>query len=177
MTDRLLRSREDRMVGGVCAGLGSYLRIDPMLVRVFFVLLTLAEGAGLILYLILWLIIPGEAALSPSDVQRNMREGAAEISTRAREIGGEIRGNQGLLRSQAGAASPTRLCLLAKGPRRSSRNAMRLWRATSSFWMSPASLPMSRPNLGRPGSSTAKWCRAGPMRAASSGKRNSNSRR
>jgi len=102
MRERLVRTREERMVGGVCAGLGSYLRIDPMLVRVFFVLLTLAEGVGVILYLVLWLIIPGEGAQSPADYQSNIREGAEEISARARGMGSELRNGQGFKGSQAG---------------------------------------------------------------------------
>lgn len=102
MKDRLVRSREGRMIGGVCAGLGAYLRIDPIVVRIFFVLLMLAEGVGLILYLVLWLIIPGEGAQSPGDYQSNIRAGAEEISARARGIGSDLRNGQGFVGSQAG---------------------------------------------------------------------------
>ncbi|MFH0972081.1 MAG: PspC domain-containing protein [Candidatus Micrarchaeota archaeon] len=57
---RLYRSRIDRILGGVCGGLGAYFNIDPVLVRLIFVLLALAGGTGIILYLVAWLIVPVE---------------------------------------------------------------------------------------------------------------------
>ena len=58
MEKRLTRSTTDRMVAGVAGGLAEYLSIDPTLVRLIFVLLALAGGPGLIIYLVLWLIMP-----------------------------------------------------------------------------------------------------------------------
>jgi len=55
------RSRADRVLGGVAAGIAHYFGIDPVLVRLGFVLLTIAGGSGILLYLIAWLIIPEEA--------------------------------------------------------------------------------------------------------------------
>ncbi len=46
------------MIAGICAGLAEYFGIDPTIVRVLFVLFLLAGGSGILLYLILWLIIP-----------------------------------------------------------------------------------------------------------------------
>jgi len=57
---RLYRSISDRMVGGVCGGLGTFLNIDPIFVRLLFVLLLFGSDFGFILYLILWIIIPEE---------------------------------------------------------------------------------------------------------------------
>jgi phage shock protein C len=51
---RLMRSTTERMIAGVAGGLGEYFNMDPTLVRLIFVLLALAGGPGLILYLILW---------------------------------------------------------------------------------------------------------------------------
>ena len=48
------------MIAGVCAGLGRYLGIDATVVRLIFVLLALFAAGGLLLYLILWLIMPME---------------------------------------------------------------------------------------------------------------------
>ncbi len=56
----LRRSREDRVIAGVCGGLGRYLGIDPVLLRIAFVVLTLAGGGGLLLYLVSWVLIPNE---------------------------------------------------------------------------------------------------------------------
>lgn len=58
MDKKLTRSNNDKMVGGVAAGLADYLNIDPVIVRLIFVLLTLKGGIGPVLYLVLWLIMP-----------------------------------------------------------------------------------------------------------------------
>ena len=54
---RLTRS-DDKMIGGVCAGLAEYLDIDPTIVRIVWVLMVLFAGFGILLYVILWLIMP-----------------------------------------------------------------------------------------------------------------------
>jgi len=57
---RLYRSLTDRMVGGVCGGLGVFLNIDPIFIRLLFVLLLFGSDFGFILYLLLWILIPEE---------------------------------------------------------------------------------------------------------------------
>jgi phage shock protein PspC (stress-responsive transcriptional regulator) len=58
---RLLRSRSDRMIGGVCGGLARYWNTDPVLLRILTVVLTLATGgAFLVGYIIAWIAIPDE---------------------------------------------------------------------------------------------------------------------
>ena len=57
---RITRSRE-KMIAGVCAGLGNYLDIDPTIVRIIFVLLAFAGGAAILAYLIMWVIVPEES--------------------------------------------------------------------------------------------------------------------
>ena len=59
-TKRLYRIREGRVVAGVCAGLAAYFGIDPTLVRLGFALLTIFGGAGVLLYLVAWIVIPEE---------------------------------------------------------------------------------------------------------------------
>ncbi|MCX6072541.1 MAG: PspC domain-containing protein [Chloroflexi bacterium] len=59
-TRRLYRSLSQRMIGGVCGGLGEYLAIDSTLIRVLFVLATLFGGHGILLYLILLILVPVE---------------------------------------------------------------------------------------------------------------------
>lgn len=54
---RLTRSN-DKMIGGVCGGLADYLNVDPTIIRIAYVLMVLFAGFGLLLYLILWLIMP-----------------------------------------------------------------------------------------------------------------------
>jgi phage shock protein C len=57
---RLYRSKSDRMIGGVCGGLGTFLNIDPIFIRLLFVLLLFGSDFGLILYILLWILIPEE---------------------------------------------------------------------------------------------------------------------
>jgi phage shock protein C len=55
---RLYRSKRDRILGGVCAGIGDYFNIDPVLVRVAWVVAFFAAGVGFLAYLIAWIIVP-----------------------------------------------------------------------------------------------------------------------
>jgi len=55
---RLVLSDSDRKMMGVCGGLGEWLEIDPILVRVAFILLALMGGLGILVYIVLWLLIP-----------------------------------------------------------------------------------------------------------------------
>jgi phage shock protein PspC (stress-responsive transcriptional regulator) len=50
------------MIGGVCGGLGEYFELDPILFRAAFLVLAFIGGLGLLLYAVLWLLIPGAAA-------------------------------------------------------------------------------------------------------------------
>ena len=59
-TKRLYRLRDGRVVAGVCAGLAAYFAVDPTLVRLAFALLTVFGGAGILLYLCAWIVIPEE---------------------------------------------------------------------------------------------------------------------
>ena len=54
---RLTRS-DDKMIGGVCAGLAEYLDIDPKIVRIVWVLMVFLAGFDILLYVVLWLIMP-----------------------------------------------------------------------------------------------------------------------
>ena len=59
-TKRLYRSRDDRMIAGVCAGLAEYIDIDPTIVRLLFVLGLLAGGATFWAYIVMMLVVPEE---------------------------------------------------------------------------------------------------------------------
>ncbi len=54
---RLYRSKTSRMLGGVCGGLGEYLSVDPTVIRLAWVVFGLT-GAGLVAYILAWIIIP-----------------------------------------------------------------------------------------------------------------------
>lgn len=57
---QLYRSRTDRMVGGVCGGLGEFFNVDPVLIRLAFAFAIVLLGTGFLLYIILWIVIPEE---------------------------------------------------------------------------------------------------------------------
>jgi len=56
----LRRSRDDRVIGGVCGGLGRYLGVDPVLLWIAMVILAIAGGGGILIYLVAWVLIPAE---------------------------------------------------------------------------------------------------------------------
>ena len=56
--NRLYRSRKDRMIGGVCAGLGEYFQMDYVIIRLIWVLTILLAGTGVLAYLIALIAIP-----------------------------------------------------------------------------------------------------------------------
>ena len=62
---RLMRSETDRMIAGVCGGLAGYLNIDPVLVRLAFVVLALASGVGVVIYGLLWILMPTPSRARP----------------------------------------------------------------------------------------------------------------
>ncbi|MFX5574581.1 PspC domain-containing protein, partial [Acinetobacter baumannii] len=74
---RLYRDESDKMLGGVCSGLANYLRVDPTIVRLVFALITFGAGTGILLYILLWIILPSkrlENATSTKRLYRNPDE-------------------------------------------------------------------------------------------------------
>jgi phage shock protein C len=55
---RLYRSANDRILGGVCGGIAEYFGVDPVVIRLLWVLFTLIYGTGILAYIIAWIIIP-----------------------------------------------------------------------------------------------------------------------
>src|SRR5215207_4219792 len=64
---RLLRTRSDRVIGGVCGGLGRYFNLDPIIFRIGAVVLAFIGGAGLLAYLAALLLIPSEDSPAAAD--------------------------------------------------------------------------------------------------------------
>jgi phage shock protein C len=58
---RLYRSKKDRILGGVCAGLGEHLDVDPTVIRLIWAVVSvLSLGTGIVIYVLAWIIIPEE---------------------------------------------------------------------------------------------------------------------
>jgi len=87
---KLRRSNTEKVIGGVCGGLAEYLRIDPLLVRVLFVVLAATTGLGLAAYLAMWVLVPAASAEGLSN-EEVVRHNVEEIGARARELGAEAR--------------------------------------------------------------------------------------
>lgn len=62
---KLYRSANDVMIAGVCSGLARYFSLDATVVRLIFVLLLLLGGHGVLVYVILWIIMPQEPTILP----------------------------------------------------------------------------------------------------------------
>ena len=77
---QLRRSRTDKVIGGVSGGLAEYSGIDALLWRVGFVALTLAGGTGIVVYLLLWLLMPVGRAYAGAPVERRVRPPAGPRS-------------------------------------------------------------------------------------------------
>lgn len=72
MAKKLYRSTTNRMIWGVCGGLGQYFDIDPVLIRLIFVVLAFASGAGVFLYILLAIFMPSgdiPVPISPEGIQ------------------------------------------------------------------------------------------------------------
>lgn len=86
---KLYRSSSNRVLGGVAAGIAQYFDLDPTIVRILFIILLLFGGSGLLLYIILWLVMPSGSRQTISEA--SIKEGAKEIETKAKEYAQEFK--------------------------------------------------------------------------------------
>ena len=79
---RLRRSRDERVIGGVAGGLGDYLSVDPVFVRIAFVLLTiLSGGIGILFYIVGWMVMPvGRPGATPHPQSQSEHEGRPAVA-------------------------------------------------------------------------------------------------
>jgi len=121
MQPRLMRSRTEVIIAGVCGGLAEYFAIDPVIVRLIFVLVTLTSGIGLLVYPILWMVMPkagataGGAQLFPHDADEWRRraqafgEEASQVGQQfSREVREVLRQGQSASSSHSRTAAPPR---------------------------------------------------------------------
>jgi len=95
-----MRSRTEVIIAGVCGGLAEYFGLDPVIVRLIFVLVTLTTGIGFILYPLLWLVMPKADAFAQNTPQlgqdadawrRRMNEFGQEMRQAGQQLGQEMR--------------------------------------------------------------------------------------
>lgn len=91
MAKKLYRSRTERMIAGVCGGLAEYFEIDPTLVRLIAIALTLAGGSGVLAYIIFWFVVPQKPlSLSETTTEGQSNPVGADDSTSAESNTGVI---------------------------------------------------------------------------------------
>jgi len=88
---RLYRSETDRILGGVAGGLADFFDVDSTLVRIIFVLLTLFGGGGLLIYLLLWILVPTESRTDGVFTKDFMHENIDEMKTKAKSFAYDFR--------------------------------------------------------------------------------------
>lgn len=87
------RSRSNRMLGGVCSGLAQYFGTDPLLIRLVFIVITLAQGAGVLLYLLLWILMPDEGVEAPPAGGQVIRTGIEGVKQDVARVTEQVRTN------------------------------------------------------------------------------------
>ena len=90
MDKRLYRSETDRVVWGVCGGLAKYFDIDPIIIRIIALLSVIFNGAGIVAYIILAIVIPSEKSRT-TDPKETVKENVEEIKTAAESFGEEMK--------------------------------------------------------------------------------------
>ncbi len=80
MKEGISRSRQNRVLGGVAAGLAEYLSIDILVVRILFIASTFLSGIGLLLYLILWIVVPEDKIIDFTSTENINSSGDATNS-------------------------------------------------------------------------------------------------
>jgi phage shock protein C len=89
MEKTLYRSNKDRMIAGVCGGLAHYFKVDPVIVRLIFILCIFAGGLGIIAYIILAIVVPSENSQS-IEPAGTIRENIQDMKNTAETIGKDI---------------------------------------------------------------------------------------
>jgi phage shock protein PspC (stress-responsive transcriptional regulator) len=91
-TKKIYRSSDDLIIAGVANGLARYFEIDTTLVRLIFILLTICGGSGVLIYLVLWLIIPKEGEKEMKvNREKKAKEFAADLKEKAQTVASEIK--------------------------------------------------------------------------------------
>jgi phage shock protein PspC (stress-responsive transcriptional regulator) len=97
MPKRLYRDSERKILGGVCSGLGAYFNMDPVWVRIIFLVSIAVSGFGLLVYLILWIVVPearttaerlemrGEP-VTVSNIERNFKDEVHDLNDRVKDF-------------------------------------------------------------------------------------------
>ena len=101
---RMYRDEDGKVLGGVCSGFGHYLNVDPIWFRILFIVSLFFAGTGILIYLILWIIIP---VAKTTDEKLNMRGSRFNISDIEQQIKSEIHDLKDRIKDASGEAKRT----------------------------------------------------------------------
>ena len=113
---RMFRDPDDRVMGGVCSGLGAYFGVDPVWLRIAFAVVFFAFGSGLLLYILLWIIIPvarttaeklemrGER-VNVNNISRTVEEEMEHVKKRMENLGSQVGSKENRARMRDGVDS------------------------------------------------------------------------
>lgn len=99
---RVFRDPDDKVLGGVCSGIGAYFGIDPVWLRLAFALVFFVWGTGLLVYILLWIIIPkavtsaqklemrGES-VNIDNIKKTIEDGATQLKSKPKNFESEIK--------------------------------------------------------------------------------------
>ena len=91
MKKRLTRSTSDKMIEGVCGGLGEYFDIDPTIIRLIFAAgLVFGVGSTGVLYILMWMIVPKDDSVE-TEPKAVMEAGAQEVAEKGRQVVEEVK--------------------------------------------------------------------------------------
>jgi phage shock protein PspC (stress-responsive transcriptional regulator) len=92
---RFFRNPDEKIIGGVCSGIAAYFHLDPVWVRLIFIVFIAAGGSGILLYLVLWFVIPEAQTTTERLEMRGTRVNISNIEKSMREEVAELRGKIG----------------------------------------------------------------------------------
>lgn len=87
---RLVRTSKNKMLGGVAAGLGNYFDLDPNIIRFLFIILTVFGGSGVLMYLLLWLLLPSDTS-DTAGGRDTMRENIGQMKATVQGFAEDIK--------------------------------------------------------------------------------------
>lgn len=93
---RMYRDPDNRILGGVCSGMGAYFGIDPIILRIIFVVAVLGFASGLIIYLILWIVIPEAKTTAQKLEMRGEPVNVSNIGKTVKEEFNRVKNNMNL---------------------------------------------------------------------------------
>jgi phage shock protein PspC (stress-responsive transcriptional regulator) len=90
-SEKIYRLNDDYIIAGICSGLAKHFNVDPTIVRLIFILLSFGGGSGVLIYLILWFVIPKEEGKEKEiNREEKVKEFANDVKNKAKTMAKDI---------------------------------------------------------------------------------------